>query len=116
MAKKVDSKANAGILAAVAYLVMPLSSIAVFFAAGDDKRVRFHAIQSGLLGGILLAASIPVSIIIAIVALLTLGIGFVLFPVYALAVLAGVAYLMHRTYQGEDVDIPIIGELAEKYV
>ncbi len=116
MAKKGDPGANADILAAVAYLAMPISSIAVLLVAGDDKRVRFHAIQSGLLGAVLLVATIPVSIIIGIVALLTLGLGFALFPLYAVVVLAGIAYLMYRTYQGGDVKVPLVWEFAEKHV
>ncbi|MFH1722698.1 MAG: hypothetical protein ABH950_08870 [Candidatus Altiarchaeota archaeon] len=112
-----DEKMNQNnkIMAAASYLLMPLSSVAFYLIEKEDKIVRFHAVQSTILGVLLILISFPISILIGIVSVFTRGIGLLLFPLYFVVVLALIVFLMFKAYKLEKYMLPVIGKMAEKY-
>ena len=113
--KKTD---NTNLMAAVAYLLMPISSIVIYLVEKENKYVRFHAFQSLLLGVILFVASWLIGFVIAMIALATMGLGVLLIAplmmVFWLVCLALWLFLMWKAYTGEKYKLPVIGDIAEK--
>ena len=103
-----SSGGSGGIDPKLASLLCYLLSIVggiVFYLISKDKYVRFHAMQSILLG----AAYIIVFVIFVVVPFL-----------YWISWLAWLAYvvlsivMMIKAYQGEQYKLPLIGNIAEK--
>lgn len=68
----------------------------------EDKEVRFHAMQSLLtFGGLTILAMVPV-------------IGWILSPIAMIAGFILWLILIIKTYQGERVELPIVGQFAKK--
>ncbi len=113
--KKTD---NANLMSAIAYLLMPISSIIIYLMEKSDKYVRFHAFQGLLLGIILLVASWIIGFVIAMIALATMGMGvFLIAPVMMLFWLVCLVlwlFMMWKAYNGEKYKLPVIGDIAEK--
>ncbi|MBI5046819.1 DUF4870 domain-containing protein [Candidatus Micrarchaeota archaeon] len=91
-----DSK----LMAAISYVW--IIGVLMYFTKKEDAYVRFHAVQSILFG---IAASIVISVTVFVL------IGFLLIPVYFLAIL----FLAYKAYNGEKYMLPVLGEMAEKY-
>lgn len=76
----------------------------------QNKTVRFHAFQSIFFNiGIILFY-----IVWGFISIILHGFGFLLYPVFGLAIFLLWLYLMFTAYQGKKVKLPIIGDLAEK--
>jgi uncharacterized membrane protein len=101
------------IAGALCYLFGCLSGLLFFVLENDDKRVRFHALQSILLFGIL-------SLLSFLSIVLTIFTNFVVFRMAtsAIWILHFVAwiFLVIRTYQGENYRLPLIGDFAAREV
>lgn len=82
-----------------AYLLAWLSGLIVYITAGqENKRMKFHAIQAIFLGVIGFVISfIPI-----------IGLIWVLVWLYGM-------YIGWRAYEGEDVEVPYIGDYAHHY-
>jgi uncharacterized membrane protein len=96
-----DSK----VWAALCY-VFPILMFIIVYVMEDkkkDKFVFFHAWQS-LLAGL---GGWVISMVLAVV---TLGIGSLCFPLYWVVLL----YFAYKAYQGEKFLLPVVGEFAEK--
>lgn len=80
----------------------------------QNKFVRFHAFQSifGHLAVIILW--IAWVIVGGLLAFVTHGLGFFLFPLFGLLVLVLWLYMMYSAYNNKKVKLPIIGDLAER--
>lgn len=88
---------------AAAYLLGWISGLVFFLIEKEDKEIRFNAMQSILFFGLLnILAMVPL-------------IGWALSPFLALIGLVGWIFLLVKTYQGEKVKLPIIGDYAEKF-
>lgn len=112
MANKLETigKSSTGmdenVAALLAVLFMPVTSIIFFFIEKDSKFVKFHALQSGIIS----------------VGLFVLGFVFGLIPVIGwilallLPLLSFVLYIfmLIKAYQGEWLELPIVGEIAMK--
>ena len=109
---------NANLMAAVAYFLMPITSIIIYLMEKDNKYVRFHAFQSLLFGVILFVASWILRFVFAMLAIATLGmVVFLAAPIMMLFWLACVVlwiFMMWKAYSGEKYKLPIIGDMAEK--
>ncbi|MFQ5406079.1 MAG: DUF4870 domain-containing protein [Candidatus Micrarchaeia archaeon] len=117
---------NTKAIAALCYLFSWITGIIFYFLEKDNKYVRFHAMQSIMLGFVifltkLFFGALAISSIIA--GVFTLGIGtLIALPIIALSggILA-LAYfivwilLMYKAFKGEKYKLPIIGNYAEKY-
>ncbi len=115
------------IAALLSYVWIPVTSIAFYLIEKNSNFVRFHAMQSLLFGisatvlcivlmivlmittGILSAVSTTIGSIFGIISMLVwLGIG--------LALLGGWLFSMFKAYQNQTFKLPVIGNLAEKFV
>ena len=87
--------------AALAYLFGWISGIA-FLLLEDDPFVRFHAMQSLLVFGLLtIIRLVPI-------------IGWILSPILMLVTLFLGLFLIIKAYQGEKFALPVIGQWAQK--
>lgn len=89
----------------LSYLFSIIGGI-VFYAISKDKFVRFHAMQSIILG----AAYIVLMIVVAFIPVVR----YFLWWILPLAFLALTIIMMIKAYQGEKYKLPIIGDIAEK--
>ena len=109
-------KTSTGIQANVAgllcYAVGFVTGIIFFLIEKENKFVRFHAVQSMITFGAFLVLSIALNIFLQ----------FLPFAVLALGSLIGFAQLvlwillMVKAYQGETFKLPVVGDVAEKYI
>lgn len=97
---------NDNILGAVAYLVGPVTGVALLIIEKKSKFVRFHAMQSTILLGGLWVLSFFIWIIPFLGVILAFLLPFVLFVLWL--------FLMWKAFQGEMYKFPYVGELAEK--
>ncbi len=101
--KPMASKSDNTLLAALSYPI-PIIGIIVFLTQKDDLTAKFHGLQAVLFW-------IAAWVITMVVGIVTLGIGFLLWPLFFLYSL----FVAYKTYQGEKVVIPIVGPLAEQH-
>lgn len=94
---------NRNVANAATYLFWWVSGLVFFLAEKKDKEVRFNAVQSiFFFGGLNVLMIVPV-------------VGQLLIPFLGIVWLVGWIYLLVKTYQGEKVKLPVVGEYAERY-
>ena len=92
----------------IAYLFSVLGGLIIYFAvAGDNKNLKFHAMQSILIGLALIAVSIILTIIVSIVPFL-----WFLSSLYSLCVLVVCIALGVLAYQGKTFEFPVVAPIA----
>lgn len=96
--------------AMLAYLLGIVGGV-VFYVISKDSYVRFHAMQSILL-------SVALAIVYVIVWVLVIPFSFLFFFTWILylGVLVLWIVMMMKAYSGEKYKLPVIGDMAEKYV
>ena len=77
----------------------------VFWITSKDKFVRFHAVQSVIMG----VAFTVVSIVLGFIPV-TWFFGWLIWPLYMILIIV----MMLKAYQGEKYKLPVIGDIAEK--
>ena len=88
--------------AALAYVLGWLTGIVFLLLEKDDKFVRFHAMQSIIVFGLItLFSFVPV-------------IGWMLSPILMILGFVLWLVLIFKAYQGEKFKLPVIGDFAEK--
>ncbi len=73
----------------------------------QNRTIRFHAFQSIFL-------HVAVIILWVILLIVTHGFGFLLAPLFGLAVFLLWLYMLYTAYNNKKVKLPVIGDLAEK--
>lgn len=127
MAKGIESN----LMAALAYLLGIVSGIALYLMAPRDRLVRFHAIQSMVLGVIVLILSFILMIFsIVLYFIFAWLMAFMVLPSMSIIGLALIAlmwcvfffilfvlwlFLLYKAYKGDRFGLPLIGGLAERY-
>jgi uncharacterized membrane protein len=101
---------DSNVFAAISYLGFILTGILVYLLKKEDKFARFHAMQSIILGVVL----IVVQIIVGIIALVPV-IGWIIALLYPLVILIVWLFMMWKAFKGEKYMLPTIGAYAEKY-
>jgi uncharacterized membrane protein len=90
---------------ALAYVLWPISSIALLLIEKESKFVKFHSMQAIL-------------VVVALIGLdILVGASVILWPFFPLIFLAqGVLwlFLMFKAFSGEAYRLPYIGDIAEK--
>jgi uncharacterized membrane protein len=76
----------------------------------QNKFIRFHAFQSIFLN----VAWIALWLVLGILAVMTHGIGVLLYPLLTLVFFVLWLYMMFSAYNGKRVKLPVVGDLAEK--
>ncbi len=91
-------------MAALCYALAWVTGIAFLLIEKKDKFIRFHAMQSVVTFGILTIASfIPL-------------IGWVLSPFITIIGFVLWLVLMIKAYQGEELELPVVGKLARQWL
>ncbi|HSU58834.1 MAG TPA: hypothetical protein VLI55_05935 [Bryobacteraceae bacterium] len=100
------------VASALCYLFGLVTGIIFLLLApyNQNKTVRFHAFQSIFMH----VAIIVLWILYTVTSFMTHGIGFLLFPLFSLLVIALWLYMMFSAYNNKKVKLPIVGDLAEK--
>ena len=88
----------------VIYVLEWLTGIVFFVISGNDKRKKLHSIQAILLGIAALIVSFVIGIFLGALGSLVA----LLFWVYGL-------YIGYMASTGQDVEIPVITDMAKKY-
>lgn len=103
---------NENVASALCYLFGLVTGIIFLLIApyNQNKTVRFHAFQSIFMH----VGIIILWILYTMTSFLTHGIGFLLFPLFSLLVIALWLYMMYTAYNGKKVKLPVVGDLAEK--
>lgn len=103
---------------ALSYVLGPLTGIAFLVMEKQSRFVRFHAMQSTLVGIAMVVVNVVLGVFNAVLAripfigwLFALGIGLI----FGLLSLALWLALMFQAYQGREWELPIVGEHARKY-
>ena len=95
----------------IAYLFSWLGGLIMLLAvAGDNKNLKFHSIQSIILGIVIVVVAIALNIIIAIIPFL-----WFLSPIFSLAILVACVGMAVLGYQGKAPELPVIGPMARTY-
>lgn len=108
---------------ALTYLpvMYPIIPVVLFLVENDNRFVKFHAVQSVLLGVAVFVLSIGLGVLATVLGFVlpdALGFGFfglmfaVVFPLFGLASLLALVFLMYKAYQGEMYGLPVIGGVA----
>ena len=95
-------------IAALAYILGPLTGIVCILAYREDPYVRFHAWQSLLLGALVALA------VVALDAVPLLGLGMVFFLVVGAGLLS--LLLMWQAWSGRWFVLPLLGDVALEIV
>jgi uncharacterized membrane protein len=103
---------------ALAYVLGPLTGVLFLVLEKDNRFVRFHAMQSIVVGGAMIVASIALSIVSSILAFvpvlgwiiaLAAGLGLAIFSLLLWIV------LMVRAFRGREWEVPLVGGVARRY-
>ena len=90
--------------AALCYVLGWITGLIFLLVEKEDKTIRFHALQSiGAFGALTILNMVPL-------------VGWILTPFIMLGGFILWLILIVKTYQGEKVKLPIVGEWAEKQV
>ncbi|MFQ5800264.1 MAG: DUF4870 domain-containing protein [Candidatus Hydrothermarchaeales archaeon] len=116
MGEKTSIGLEENIAGLLCYLLGLITGIVFYVIEKDNKFVRFHAVQSILVFGAILVISWVVIPIVAFIPILGAMVGVLLSLVVSLGSLVLWILLMYKAYSGEKYKVPVVGDLAEKYV
>ena len=103
--EKTSTGLDANVAAALSYLVGFVTGLIFLLVEKENKFVRFHAMQSTFV----FVGIVLVDILLQIVPLIgTLVVLFLVVPLSAALWL----FLMYKAYQGEEVKLPLVGQMA----
>jgi len=94
-------------------------SVVVAVVEKQSRFLRFHAFQSLLFHGALLVVSIAVQIALTVLGMISSGlalVGSLLWMLVGLGILAGLILLMVKAYGNEEYKLPVLGDMAQKWV
>lgn len=114
---------EANTAAGASYLLLFITGLLVYFNEQNNRYVRFHAMQSILLTGVITVFSVVASILSALCYDISARTQLLVFTVlgFGIAVLAMVAVLfawlgmMIAAWTGHDLHLPLVGAYAERY-
>jgi uncharacterized membrane protein len=100
--------------AALSYLLMPLTGIVFLVVEKTNAFVRFHAMQSTVLGVAWIVFWIGLTILTSLVPVLGWIVGFLISIVLWLGGFILWLLLMWNAYQGKEWELPVVGPFARK--
>jgi uncharacterized membrane protein len=116
--KKSGKSSDSNLMAVIAYILGPFA-ILLYLMKKEDRFVRFHSLQSVFYFVAWFVVFIGFLILSTIIAVVTMGIGSVCYPLSFLILpvaFVGWVYAAYKAYEGEEWEMPLIGEFAKKYV
>lgn len=103
--EKTSTGLEAGLAAALCYLVGFVTGIIFLLVEKENRFVRFHAMQSTLVFAGIVLLDILVQIVPILGALVVI---IIIIPASAILWL----FLMFKAYQGEEFKLPLVGQMA----
>ncbi len=116
MGEKTSTGLDENVAGLLCYLLGVITGIIFYVIEKENKFVRFHAVQSIIVFGLLIILDWVVIPIVMMVPLLGWVIGGLLGMLTFVAALVLWVLLMYKAYKGEMYKLPVIGEIAERYV
>jgi len=116
-AGKSSTGLDANVAALLAYLFSWVSGLIFLVVEKESRFVRFHAMQSVLLGAAAMLCVFGLSVITSMMAFISLTAAVVfssLGSLIALAFFAVTIFCMIKAYQGQQFRLPIIGDIAAR--
>jgi uncharacterized membrane protein len=118
---------SANVAALIAYLFVPVTSIALLVTEKENRLVRFHALQSLFFGLGITALTIALSVVFGVVSFvvsaaspvagfLVTMVMLVVWLALAAVILGAAIFCMFKAYRGEMFKLPVFGGFAEKYL
>ena len=98
------------VMAALSYVVSPITGVLVYMMEKDNKFVRFHAMQSILFG---IATFVAWTIAVATTAIF---IGVLLTPLVSVGSFVLWLFLIFKAYNNEEWEIPYLGKIARDQI
>ncbi|ODS36605.1 MAG: hypothetical protein A7316_02375 [Candidatus Altiarchaeales archaeon WOR_SM1_86-2] len=117
--EKDDSRMLGAIAYAGSILISLLAPLLIYLIAREDKFARFHALQSLILGAALIVVFIVLWVFITIIAVVTFGLGAVLYLLLILLALAALVlylYCAYLAYEGKAFQLPYITDFVLKNI
>jgi uncharacterized membrane protein len=104
---------SANVVATLCYIPVVIPSIVFLVLApyNRDRTIRFHAFQSLFFQLAWLVVAIAAGIVLA---MFSWSVSFLFSRLLNLAGLVIAIFMMYKSYQGQKVVLPVIGDLAEK--
>lgn len=109
---------EANVAGALSYLLGPVTGILFLLLDRDEPFVRFHAVQCLVVSVAWVAAWVAVMLvatILGVIPLLGWLLGTFISVVLSLAGLVLWIYLMYRAFQGDEWEVPVLGEHARRF-
>lgn len=109
----------AGLLCYVPCCVGLIFSIVAAIVEKQSRFVRFHAFQSLLLHGAFIVVGVALQVLTAVFATVSAILGMlvsVLLMVVGLAFLAVTILMMVKAHGGQEMELPVIGPMARRWV
>lgn len=104
---KTSTGLEPNVASGLCYVLAWLSGLIFFLVEKEDQDVRFHAMQSIIVFGGINVIQVALSISL---------IGIPLIPLVGLVGVVLWILLMVKGFQGEKYKLPVVGDLAEKWV
>lgn len=98
------------VAAAFTYLIPPITGVIFFLIEKKNNFVRFHALQSTLFGAAAFALFKLISIFKFTI------IGYLLETIASLAVVGIWLFLLWKSYQNSEYELPVIGQIAKDVI
>ena len=108
---------DANITVLIGYII-GIVALVLIFIEKDNKFVRFHAFQAALYWAAVVVIYIALIFVMAFLAFFSGTLASVLsllIFLFGLIVLGGVIFLAIKSYQGQTIKLPVIGEMAEDW-
>ena len=109
----------ANVAGALAYVLGPITGIAFLVMEKENAFVRYHAAHSIVVSGVLIAASIALSIVSTVLAIVPI-LGWLLALALSLALAVGSfglwLFLMFKAFNGQEWEAPVAGQFARKLI
>lgn len=105
------------VTALVGYIV-GIVALVLIFIEKDSKFVRFHAFQAVIFWVVALVTYFALIFLMAFLAFFSNGLASILsllIFLFGLAVTGCVIFLAVKSFQGESIKLPVIGEMAEEW-
>ena len=96
-----------------------IMSIVAAIVEKQSRFVRFHAFQSLLVHGVLIVVIIAMQVFSVLLSMVSglLGLLFTaVFGLLGLGILAAMIFLMIKAYNGEEYELPLLGQMARGWV
>lgn len=117
---KTTTGIQANVAGLLSYILGWVTGLIFFLIEKENKFVRFHAMQSMIVFGALFLLQIILGMFVTALIMMHLGFLIPLFYLINSLIILGCLVIwivfMVKAYQGEKFKLPVVGDIAEKYV